>query len=82
MPPPCRVANRAFDPDCVLRVSTGKTYDATPGFVAVSMGTPPYIAMTLGDKVVTIMDYSGVYKYAAAAAQALDAHPCHPLACR
>merc|ERR1719421_1506377 len=43
-------------------VSTNKSYDATPGFIAVSMGTPPYIAMTLGDKVVTIMDYSGVYK--------------------
>ena len=79
-------------------VSTTKSYDSTPGFLAVtphqdraagphrappasvlplplrcrllaralspqvSMGTPPYIAMTLGDKVVTIMDYSGVYK--------------------
>ena len=43
-------------------VSTTKHYDATPGFLAVSMGKPPYIAMTLGDKVVTIMDYSGVYQ--------------------
>jgi hypothetical protein len=43
-------------------VSTTKSYDSTPGFLAVSLGTPPYIAMTLGDKVVTIMDYSGVYK--------------------
>ena len=43
-------------------MSTTKSYDSTPGFLAVSMGTPPYIAMTLGDKVVTVMDYSGVYK--------------------
>ena len=43
-------------------MSTTKTYDSTPGFLAVSLGEPPYIAMTLGDKVVTIMDYSGVYK--------------------
>ena len=44
------------------QVSTTKSYDSTPGFLSVSMGTPPYIAMTLGDKVVTVMDYSGVYK--------------------
>ena len=44
------------------QVSTTKAYDSTPGFLAVSLGTPPYIAMTLGDKVVTVMDYSGVYK--------------------
>jgi len=37
-------------------------YDTTPRFVAVSKGNPPYLAMTLGDKVVTVMDYSGVYK--------------------
>jgi len=36
-------------------VSTSKTYDATPGHLAVSLANPPYIAMTLGDKVVTIM---------------------------
>jgi len=46
----------------IQQVSTTKTYDSTPGFVAVSLHEPPYIAMTLGDKVVTIMDYSGVYK--------------------
>jgi len=46
----------------IAQVSTTKTYDSTPGFLAISMGTPPYIAMTLGDKVVTVMDYSGVYK--------------------
>lgn len=46
----------------IQQVSTTKTYDSTPGFLAVSLGEPPYIAMTLGDKVVTIMDYSGVYK--------------------
>jgi len=43
-------------------VTSGKSYDATPGYLGVSKGSPPYIAMTLGDKVVTIMDYSGVYK--------------------
>lgn len=43
-------------------VSASKTYDATPGFLAISKGSPPYVAMTLGDKVVTIMDYSGAYK--------------------
>ena len=43
-------------------MSTTRSYDSTPGFLAVSLGEPPYIAMTLGDKVVTIMDYSGVYK--------------------
>lgn len=41
-------------------VTSGKSYDATPGYLGVSKGSPPYIAMTLGDKVVTIMDYSGV----------------------
>ena len=46
----------------IAQVSTTKNYDSTPGFVAVSLGSPPYIAMTLGDKVVTIMDYSGAYK--------------------
>ena len=35
----------------IQQVSTTKQYDSTPGFVAVSMGEPPYIAMTLGDKV-------------------------------
>lgn len=45
------------------QVTTGKPpYDSTPGFVAISQGSPPYIAMTLGDKVVTIMDYSGVFR--------------------
>jgi len=44
------------------QVSTTKTYDATPRCLAVSLATPPYIAMSLGDKVVTIMDYSGAYK--------------------
>jgi len=43
-------------------VSTTKSYDSTPGYLGVSLSQPPYIAMTLGDKVVTIMDYSGVYK--------------------
>merc|ERR1719240_1575301 len=43
-------------------VTSGKAYDATPHFIAVSKTKPPYIAMTLGDKVVTIMDYSGTYK--------------------
>ena len=42
--------------------ANAKKYDATPGYLGVSMGRPPYIAMTLGDKVVTIMDYSGVYR--------------------
>jgi len=37
-------------------------YDTTPRFVAVSKGSPPYIALSLGDKVVTVMDYSGLYK--------------------
>ena len=44
------------------QVSTTKSYDSTPGHLAVSLASPPYIALTLGDKVVTIMDYSGVYK--------------------
>ena len=35
----------------ISMVSTTKTYDSTPGFLAVSLGSPPYIAMTLGDKV-------------------------------
>ncbi|KAL1528335.1 hypothetical protein AB1Y20_009689 [Prymnesium parvum] len=37
-------------------------YDTTPRFVAVSKATPPYVAMSLGDKVVTVMDYSGIYR--------------------
>jgi len=40
----------------------GGSYDTTPKLVAISKGNPPYIAMSLGDKVVTVMDYSGVYK--------------------
>jgi len=46
----------------ISMVSTTKSYDSRPGFIAVSLSNPPYVAMTLGDKVVTIMDYSGVYK--------------------
>ena len=46
----------------IQMVSTTKTYDSTPGYVGVSLASPPYVAMTLGDKVVTIMDYSGAYK--------------------
>jgi len=42
--------------------SGGSSYDATPNYLGVSKGSPPYIALTLGDKVVTIMDYSGMYK--------------------
>jgi len=43
-------------------VSATKSYDSTPGYLAISKSDPPYVAMTLGDKVVTIMDYSGLYK--------------------
>ena len=46
----------------VSQVSSGKSYDSTPSFLGVSRAKPPYLALTLGDKVVTLVDCSGVYK--------------------
>lgn len=37
-------------------------YQATPSFVRVSRSDPPFIAMNLGRKVMTVMDYAAMFK--------------------
>jgi hypothetical protein len=48
--------NKVMPPD------SKQTYRASPFVVKVSSSANPFIAMNLGDKVVTVMDYAGLYK--------------------
>lgn len=49
-------------PQSKLSGDSKTAYRSTPFVVKTSRSSAPFIAMNLGDKVVTIMDYAGTYK--------------------